>query len=149
MWLWMWSAWLQKQCESTHVVTPTEHAGVKQWSNASLLFSLLILKYKICECVHIQYMTWLSTHSPPGTPSIHRKVGTSKRPKRAYLAYLKTRFHLCKCTNRVVSVCCDLEWTLLHVFLSFLTGFLQHSSFNWKRSRVSLQCCLQRIWSLR
>lgn len=61
MWLWMWSAWLQKQCESTHVVTPTEHAGVKQWSNASLLFSLLILKYKICECVHIQY-DWAHIH---------------------------------------------------------------------------------------
>ncbi|TRY94376.1 hypothetical protein DNTS_018400, partial [Danionella cerebrum] len=57
----------------------------KQWRNVSRLFS------SVCECVPILD---LRTHSPPGTPNIHRNTRASKRPKRAYLAYLKTRFHL-------------------------------------------------------
>lgn len=32
-------------------------------------------------------------------PTLYRRVGALRRRKRAYLAYLKTRFHLCKCSK--------------------------------------------------
>lgn len=96
---------------------------------------------------------------PAGVPSIHRKVGALRRKKRAYLAYLKTRFHLCKWSERgpwfefefavacsiLLLCCCNvwsalLEWGGVEGFLG--SDVLFTCPVMWKMNQSNAYCCL-------
>lgn len=88
-WRCVWSAWIQ---QGTDLML---HAKTKR--------KMIVLK-KCEQDIQLLFCTfdWALTTScadPAGMPKLYRKVGALRRTKRAYLAYLKTRFHLCKCSE--------------------------------------------------
>lgn len=95
-WRCMWSAWIQQRTDLML------HNKAKQ--------KMIMLKkcaqdiqflFHIFEWMHVLslWAVTMSNTDPAGRPMLYRRVGALRRRKRAYLAYLKTRFHLCKCSE--------------------------------------------------
>lgn len=95
-WRCLWSAWLQQRTDlMLHTKAKQKTIALKKCEqDIQILFCTF-------EWMHVLSL-WAVTVScadPAGTPMLYRRVGALRRRKRAYLAYLKTRFHLCKCSK--------------------------------------------------